>query len=125
MKPTHKICKTCGLDKSVRSFYRRSGGNGLRSACKQCHNRAVNENRLLKIEYYSAKKREYHADPINRAKHIERCKRYSQTDRGRALAAERRKAWAVTHPEQHARIMREQWRRRTEQRRQQREQRYV
>jgi hypothetical protein len=122
VKYGRKVCTCCGIEKSLRNFYRRSGGkNGYRSNCKEGHNRSVNENRDLKHEYYTAKMREYRADPVNRAKHNERCKLYAQTERGRESARERRRTYRLIHPERYAQQRRAQWNRRNELRKQLRE----
>jgi hypothetical protein len=112
-----KVCKECGVEKGVRNFYRcKSNRDGYVSKCKPCYCKAVNENRELKREVYEAKRREYLANPENRAKHYERIRRWRQTERGKQVMAECRKAWIILHPEQAERIKRENWRKGAEKR---------
>lgn len=121
MKHGRKVCRECGAEKHLGQFYRcKQNVDGHMGKCKECHKRYVNENRELKREHYASKRREYLADPVNRARHYERIRRWRQTERGKAIMAEGRKVWNVCHPEHYERIKRANWRRQTERRKQMR-----
>lgn len=65
-----KPCRTCGVVKTLRMFYRHpTCRDGRMHCCKVCHQRAVIENRELKREYYNALGRRHDA----RRKEARRC----------------------------------------------------
>ena len=50
-----KTCTKCGVEQSVRGFYRAPRGRlGYMARCKPCHLQEVEENRALKADYYRA-----------------------------------------------------------------------
>ena len=80
-----KVCKQCGKEKSLRSFYRHSHyADGHLKVCKLCHKENVEANRELKFEYYQAQKRQWAARPENKAKR----RAYAKSPRGRQVHAE-------------------------------------
>lgn len=118
MNHGRKVCRLCSVEKTLRQFYRsKHHADGHMSKCKECHRRDVRENYELKREQYAAQRRKYLADPLNRAKHVERIRRWRQTERGKAVMAECRKVWNVLHPERADQIKRANWRRQAERRR--------
>jgi len=79
-----KVCKQCGEEKAIRSFYRHSHyADGHMTVCKVCHASNVEANRELKWEQYRAWKRSWSERPENVAKRRE----YARSPRGRAVHA--------------------------------------
>lgn len=85
-----KTCKQCGVEKvGCRQFYRHpTYKDGRMNICKDCHRANVQENYLLKQDYY----RPRHAARAATPKYREQRAAYAKTERGREVhrAAHRR-----------------------------------
>jgi hypothetical protein len=80
MRHARKVCKACGAEKTLRSFYRGKGyADGHMSKCKRCHIKAVNENRELKEDHY----RELRRRIDSRQEYRQRRAAYARSERGR------------------------------------------
>lgn len=120
MKHRRKVCKGCGVEKSLQGFYRKkSYADGHMNSCKVCARKAIDERYELKRDMILAqRRRRWREDPEYRQRAAAAIQRWRQTERGKAAIAESRKAWQVTHPEQAERTQREHWRKTAERRKQ-------
>ena len=90
---TH-TCRVCGATEATAEFY-----SGVTARCKECHKRAVRENRAANVEKY----RQYDAarfreDPRVKARH----RRYQSTEEGKAAMQRARQKWAGKDPRRRA-----------------------
>lgn len=104
-----KLCKVCGVPKPVNSFYRvKTNADGYMGKCKECRRKQSRENYELKREVIAAaRSKRLREDPEYRKRHYAGIRAWRQSERGKALMRESRRAWEVVHPEQWARIKRE------------------
>jgi hypothetical protein len=87
MRHRRKICKTCGVEKTLRQFYRhKSYADGHMNSCKRCKIQQVRENMELKEEHYRELKRRISARP----KYRQQRAAYARTEHGRLV---QRRAW--------------------------------
>lgn len=101
MAVEYRICTACGGGPwPPQRFYvaltRPDGTKRRMRRCKLCVRKAVKENQEAKAE--SVKR--YKAAWAKTAKAVAARARYRQTERGRQVVSESRKAWKVCHPEE-------------------------
>lgn len=94
MRGMTRICKLCGVTDASAEFYK-----GVNCRCKECHKREVRENRMEKIEQYTAyEKMRYKRDEHRR----EANKRRAKTPEYKAAHAEAVRRRNALHPDKRA-----------------------
>lgn len=87
-------CKVCGVTSDAAEFYA-----GVNNRCKECHKRAVRENRTANVERYRAyDAKRFQEDP----RVLKRHKAYQKTEAGKEAALRARKKWINQKPEARA-----------------------
>lgn len=77
-----KICRTCHVAKTLRSFYRNR--RSREGSCKECRKAYMREMHVLKRETILARKRIWSASPAQRAKRAA----YQRSERGKQVKRE-------------------------------------
>lgn len=80
-----KVCRTCGVEKNLKAFYRHpTYADGHMNDCKLCKRAYQRDMHWAKRDQVLAYKREWSRRPENVAKR----KAYAQTEKGRAIHRE-------------------------------------